>query len=369
MIILIRAPINGAFMVLRPLSTLIHFRYSEPLLKKRMHKMLPLLLTMGDPTGVGPELIIKTLLSGDLTRSDRPIEIVGDINVLTHAARIFDCHTLPEQQSSDCFKLNCNGQTLLVHNLSNLTAEDLIYGQPNRACGVAMADYIDYAIDCCLSGRAIGIVTCPINKAAINAAGCHFPGHTELLAQRCGSDKVVMMLAGDKLKVCLVTTHLAYRDVPQTLSEKEILETIRITDHAFKTQFGYPKPRLAVLALNPHAGENGLFGDEEQRIIAPAIAAAQAEGIDATGPYSADTLFYFAAQGHYDAVICMYHDQGLIPLKLLHFQDGVNVTLGLPLIRTSVDHGTAYDLAGTGKADNASLCAALNMAAQMAHNN
>ena len=228
-----------------------------------------------------------------------------------------------------------------------------------------MADYVEYAISRCLDKTAAGIVTCPINKAAINAAGYHFPGHTELLAERCGIEKVVMMLAGERLKVCLVTTHLAYRDVPARLSREEILQTVRITAQAFRHQFGIQQPRLAVLALNPHASENGLFGDEEQRIIAPAIEAAQAEGITADGPHSADTLFHFAAKGAYDAVICMYHDQGLIPLKLLHFDDAVNVTLGLPIVRTSVDHGTAYDLAGTGTANTASLIAALKMAEQM----
>ena len=204
-----------------------------------------------------------------------------------------------------------------------------------------------------------------MSKAAINAAGYHFPGHTELLAERCGVKKVVMMLAGERLKVCLVTTHLAYRDVPAVLNQTEIVETITITATALRDQFGIKQPRLAVLALNPHASEDGLFGDEEERIIAPAIATAQQAEFVVSGPHSADTLFYFAAQGAYDAVICMYHDQGLIPLKLLHFDDGVNVTLGLPIIRTSVDHGTAYDLAGSGKANTASLVSALKMANQM----
>jgi 4-hydroxythreonine-4-phosphate dehydrogenase len=330
--------------------------------------MLPLLLTMGDATGVGPELIVKTLLAGDLDSLGCPVEIVGDVGVLERAARIFGCEAVSEQLSAERSLFRCNERSVSVHNRSNLNATELVYGRPDHACGQAMADYIEYAIERCLDGQAAGIVTCPINKAAINAAGWRFPGHTELLAQRCNSDRVVMMLAGDKLRVCLVTTHLPYAAVPEVLSEETILETIRITNAALKNQFGYPRPRLAVLALNPHAGEGGLFGDEEERIIAPAIEAARAEGIAASGPHSADTLFYFAARGDYDAVICMYHDQGLIPLKLLHFDDGVNVTLGLPIVRTSVDHGTAYDLAGSGRANSASLYAALNMAAQMAHN-
>jgi 4-hydroxythreonine-4-phosphate dehydrogenase len=229
-----------------------------------------------------------------------------------------------------------------------------------------MADYINWACDACLAGDAGGMVTAPINKQALQAAGIEFPGHTELLAERCGGAEVVMMLAGTRLRVCLVTTHCALREVPLYLTQERILTTLRITAHSLQEQLGLKQPRLAVLALNPHAGEGGLFGDEEQRHIVPAIAAARAEGLAASGPHSADTLFWFAVQGLYDAVICMYHDQGLIPLKLLHFEDAVNVTLGLPIVRTSVDHGTAYDLAGTGQANPASLIAAVDMAAGMA---
>jgi len=175
-----------------------------------------------------------------------------------------------------------------------------------------------------------------------------------------------MMLAGAQLRVALVTTHLPLRSVPGALCRQEIFTTLRITDADLKRYFGLKSPRIAVTALNPHAGEGGLFGDEEQRLIAPAVQQAQAAGIDAQGPFSADTLFHFAVQGRYDAVVCMYHDQALIPLKLLHFDDGVNVTLGLPIVRTSVDHGTAHDIAGTGTASADSLVAALQMAARMA---
>ncbi len=328
--------------------------------------MQPLLLTMGDPTGIGPEIIVKALLDQSLAQLNCPVEIVGDVGVLCDAGKIFGCAGKAEKQGNDLYSLSFGENKLLVHACSELQLASLHYGQPDIDCGKAMADYVEYAISRCLDKTAAGIVTCPINKAAINAAGYHFPGHTELLAERCGVEKVVMMLAGEHLKVCLVTTHLAYRDVPAQLSREEILQTIRITADAFRRQFGIQQPRLAVLALNPHASENGLFGDEEQRTITPAIEAAQAEGIAADGPHSADTLFHFAAKGAYDAVICMYHDQGLIPLKLLHFDDAVNVTLGLPIVRTSVDHGTAYDLAGTGSANTASLVAALKMAGQMA---
>jgi 4-hydroxythreonine-4-phosphate dehydrogenase len=289
--------------------------------------------------------------------------------VLRRAARIFGADSeLAAGEAPDEVLLLLGQRSLRIQNLSALPADELQYGTPDRACGAAMLAYIEWACAACLAGRAAGMVTAPINKAAIRAAGSTFPGHTELLAERCNVSKEVMMLAGDRLKVALVTTHHAYSAVPALLTTAEILATIRVTDAALRRHFGLTAPRLAVLALNPHAGEGGQFGAEEITIIAPAIAAAQAKGINASGPHSADTLFHFAVQGAYDAVICMYHDQGLIPLKLLHFDDGVNVTLGLPIVRTSVDHGTAYDLAGSGQASATSLVAAIRMAEQMAGN-
>lgn len=327
----------------------------------------PLILTQGDPTGVGPELIVKALLDGYLDGLERPLLVAGDPGVLARAGRIFGVETQisPGSGLAD-YRLTFAGRALDVHALSALPAEELVWGKPTPACGSAMVACIEWACDRCLEGEAAGMVTAPISKKAIHESGHHFPGHTELLQQRCGVEKVVMMLGGERLKVCLVTTHLALRDVPQVLTTAEILETIRITHASFRRFFGLQRPRVAVLALNPHAGESGLFGDEETRLILPAIEAARAEGIAADGPHSADTLFHFAAKGSCDAVVCMYHDQGLIPLKLLHFEDGVNVTLGLPIVRTSVDHGTAYDLAGTGRAGTASLVAAIRMALQMA---
>lgn len=328
--------------------------------------MPPLLITMGDPTGIGPELIVKTLLAGDLASLPLPVRVIGDVAALKQAGQIFGIEVRERDKDGSMCRLDFNGHLLEVEAGSRLTPASLTYGHPDHACGHAMAEYIDMAAQQCLNGSAHAMVTCPINKKAINAAGFHFPGHTEFLADRCGVKQVVMMLAGTSLKVCLVTTHLPLATVAQQLTTEAILTTLRITHSALQQHFILNRPRLAVLALNPHAGEDGLFGDEEQRLIAPAIQAACAEGIAASGPHSADTLFYFAVhENTADAVICMYHDQGLIPLKLLHFDDGVNVTLGLPIIRTSVDHGTAYDLAGSGKASTASLCAALRMAAGM----
>jgi 4-hydroxythreonine-4-phosphate dehydrogenase len=329
----------------------------------------PLIITMGDPTGVGPEVLVQAICSGAFVGLARPLVVAGDLGVLQRATEVCGRSSRLQagsQQALASDEILIGNYALPVRALSRLDLAKQRYGMPEPASGRAMAEYISWACDACIGGDAAGMVTAPINKQALQAAGAHFPGHTELLADRCKVDEVVMMLAGERLRVCLVTTHCALREVPQRLTAQRILATIRIASASLERQFGLRQPRLAVLALNPHAGEGGLFGDEEARQIVPAIETARGEGINASGPHSADTLFWFAAQGQYDAVICMYHDQGLIPLKLLHFDDGVNVTLGLPIVRTSVDHGTAYDLAGTGQASPASMIAAVKMAAMMA---
>ncbi len=329
----------------------------------------PLVITMGDPTGIGPEIIIQAATQGGFDDLSRPFVIAGDLAILQRAAAV--CGTPLRLQQGSLSPL-ATGSLLLaeralpVRALSELNPEQQHYGKPDAASGQAMADYISWACDACITGEAAGMVTAPINKLALKIAGADFPGHTEMLARRCQADDVVMMLAGERLRVCLVTAHCALSEVPQKLSVEKILTTLRISAESLRRHFGLARPRLAVLALNPHAGEGGMFGSEETAFILPAIEAARAAGLDASGPHSADTLFHFAVQGQYDAVICMYHDQGLIPLKLLHFEDGVNVTLGLPIVRTSVDHGTAYDLAGTGQASPASLIAAVKMADDMA---
>lgn len=329
----------------------------------------PLIITMGDPTGVGPEIIVQAFCSGAFDDLTRPLIVAGDIAALQRAATVCGVDACLQSGSRLALatdEILMGNYVLQVSAVSALDIVHLKYAQPDLVAGHAMAGYISWACDACLHGDAAGMVTAPINKQALQAAGVDFPGHTEMLANRCQVDDVVMMLAGERLRVCMVTTHCALRDVPDRLSAERILMTMRITSNALQTQFGLEQPRLAVLSLNPHAGEGGLFGDEEHRHIVPAIRTACAEGIAASGPHSADTLFWFATQGQYDAVICMYHDQGLIPLKLLHFDDAVNVTLGLPIVRTSVDHGTAYDLTGTGQASPASLIAAVKMADKMA---
>ncbi|OQY19949.1 MAG: 4-hydroxythreonine-4-phosphate dehydrogenase PdxA [Desulfobacteraceae bacterium 4572_35.1] len=325
----------------------------------------PLIITMGDPAGIGPEIIIKAVISGKLDKVLLRLVVAGDVAIMQRAAALFsDNITMEDNGTEVCLRID--QRRLRINPMSQLQPEQIPFGQIQNVCGKAMLDYIEWACAQCRNGQAAAMITAPIHKEAIHAAGCEFPGHTELLAKRCGVEKVVMMLGGSRLKVCLVTTHMALRDVPDAVTAQELDATLRVTNAAFRSYFTGHNPKIAVLALNPHAGEGGMFGDEEQRVIAPAIARALAAGMNVSGPHSADTLFHFAAQGQYDAVVCMYHDQGLIPLKLLHFDDGVNVTLGLPIIRTSVDHGTAYDVAGTGNASCASLIAAVEMAEEMA---
>lgn len=321
-------------------------------------------LTMGDPCGVGPEIIVKALQLPEIAGICRPF-VIGDRPALERALAVcgsaLKIHpvTTPEEASS----APQGTIPLLAH--SQLPEADICYARPTPAAGDAVYRYICSAARFCLDGRAAAMVTAPISKEAMHRAGHDYPGHTELLAELCGTDDFVMMLAGDVLRVSLVTIHEALADIPRLITFEQVLKTIRITAAGVARLTGKPRPRLAVLALNPHCGEAGMFGGEEREIIAPAIQAAQAGGIDAVGPLSADTLFHFASQGAYDCVVAMYHDQGLIPLKMLHFDDGVNITLGLPIIRTSVDHGTAYDLAGTGRASEKSLLAAIRMAVQM----
>lgn len=345
-------------------------------------------ITMGDPCGVGPEIIVKALHSpeianicvpfviGDRLAMDRALSVCGSSLKIHEIGRPEDARTVPM------------GSIPLLA-LSQLTEAELVYGKPTAAAGAAVFRYICTAARFCLECRAAAMATAPISKEAMNRAGHAYPGHTELLAELCGSKDYVMMLAGDLLRVSLVTIHEALKDVPGLISFERVLKTIRVTAEGVRRLTGISRPRLAVCALNPHCGEGGMFGGEETAVIAPAIEAARAEGIDACGPLSADTLFHFVLKGQaesnsvaeagdanepmrrkpaplYDGVVAMYHDQGLIPLKMLHFDDGVNITLGLPIIRTSVDHGTAYDLAGTGRASETSLLAAVKMAAKMA---
>ena len=321
-------------------------------------------ITMGDPCGIGPEIIIKALQAPEVTEVCVPL-VIGDLLALERAASACSSTLkIREVDSAEDARTVPNGIIALLA-LSHLADEDIIYGAPSAAAGDAVYRYICHGARLCLDGQAAAMATAPISKEAMHRAGHDYPGHTELLAELCGTDNFVMMLAGDILRVSLVTIHEALSDVPRLVTFEQVLKTIRITAEGITRLTGKRSPRLAVLALNPHCGEGGKFGFQETEVISPAVKAAQLEGIDAEGPLSADTLFHFAQQGIYDGVVAMYHDQGLIPLKMMHFDDGVNITLGLPIIRTSVDHGTAYNLAGTGTASERSLLAAIRMAVAM----
>ncbi len=327
---------------------------------------LPIIaLTMGCPVGIGPEIIAHALAVPTVYGYGRPV-VVGDRAIMERAIRITGVPLSIKLVRDTGLEEELEVGKIHILPASELDPSQCAYGQPTAQTGAAMVNYILRAVELALSGRVQAIATGPINKRAMHMAGYSYPGHTELLVEKTGAGPYAMMLAGDRLKVVPVTIHMPLRDVSARLTPEMIIEKLTVTNDALRRYFDLERPRLAVSALNPHAGEGGLFGDEELKIIAPAIESAKALGIDARGPFPADTFFYRASQGEFDAVICMYHDQALIPLKLLHFKDGVNITLGLPIIRTSVDHGTAYDLAGTGKADPSSLLAALKFAARMA---
>ncbi|MFP4476078.1 MAG: 4-hydroxythreonine-4-phosphate dehydrogenase PdxA [Desulfatibacillaceae bacterium] len=331
-----------------------------------MNKRPILALTMGDPVGIGPEILARALSRPEVHDSCRPL-VAGDLRILEAAAKLVGSDVRYESVASPARMPDERGAVACL-DVSALDPAVCEPGLPTSETGDAMVRYILEAIDLAMAGEVDGVVTGPIHKAAMQAAGHMYAGHTEILAERTGAPKVVMMLAGDRLRVVLVTIHMALRDVPDSVTPDRIVSTMQITHDALRDRFGIPAPRLAVAGLNPHAGEDGLFGDEEARVVAPAMETARGLGMNLEGPFPPDTLFHHALGNRWDAVVCMYHDQGLIPFKMIHFEDGVNTTLGLPIIRTSVDHGTAYDLAGTGRASDSSLVAAIRMAAEQARN-
>jgi 4-hydroxythreonine-4-phosphate dehydrogenase len=321
-----------------------------------------ILITMGDPAGIGPEIIAKAIDSGELLHLCRPV-VVGDAGVMKK---------LIEEMRYSVSVRNIEAVTqadpapgkldVLSLNLVNLSAHS--WGRPDSVSGTAVVAYVKRAVEAALAQEAEAIVTAPINKAMMNAAGYHYAGHTELLADLTQSREYGMLFVGGGLRVILATIHLPLRDVASHITPAGILRSLRLANKAM-VSFGIEHPRIGVAALNPHAGEGRLFGNEEWDQIMPAIIEARAEGIDASDPVPADTLFYKARNNYYDVVVAMYHDQGLAPLKMLAFGNAVNVTVGLPIIRTSVDHGTAYDIAGKGCADPASLIEAVKLAAKL----
>jgi len=323
-------------------------------------------ITMGDPAGIGPEIIIKSLADPEIINLCTPV-ILGDIEILKKAD--VDSRTLSELAITDDLNYDfSNFPKGFVLRLSNLNPDVTKLGHPTPETGSAMETYINTGVDLALSGAVDAMVTGPITKTGLKLAGSSFHGHTELIAHKTGTDNFAMMMAGPRLKVVLTTIHIPLSQVPEQLTTREITRIINLTRNTLITRFGITSPRLAVAGLNPHAGEQGMFGNEEADIILPAVIKAREQGLDITDPLPPDTVFFNALEGRFDAVICMYHDQGLIPFKLVHFRDGVNTTIGLPIIRTSVDHGTAYDIAWTGKADPTSMKEAIKMAAVQAVN-
>lgn len=329
--------------------------------------VLPLALSQGDPAGIGPDIALQAWLNRHELGLP-PFLYVGDPAVLKVRARQLDID-LDLEETDAAGAADIFPRALPV--LAIPTGVDVLAGKPHVANARGTIAAIETAVSLCLAGAVRAVVTNPIAKSVLYEAGFGFPGHTEFLADlaaraKGGSVMPVMMLAGPKLKAVPVTIHIPLKDVPASLTEELIVDTCRIVAKDLAERFGIASPRLAVAGLNPHAGENGTIGQEDDDIIHPAIRRLRDEGIDAFGPLPADTMFHDDARTRYDVAICMYHDQALIPAKALGFDDSVNVTLGLPFIRTSPDHGTAFGLAGSGFAKETSLVAALQMADRMA---
>jgi 4-phospho-D-threonate 3-dehydrogenase / 4-phospho-D-erythronate 3-dehydrogenase len=340
-----------------------------------MHMSRPILgITMGDPAGIGPEIAAKAL-ADPLVRKTARLLVVGDARVMAGAVRLVGL-ALAIRPLAAVAQAGFADDTLEVLDLANADPAAFAVGRVSALCGRAAYEYVERGVRLALAGEIDGIVTAPISKEALAAAGVTHSGHTEILAELTGTRAYAMLLIGRDLRVIHVTTHVALRRVPELVTRERVLRTIRLGHQAMR-RLGLAAPRLAVCGLNPHAGEGGLFGDEEQVAIAPAIADARAEGVDATGPYPADTLMSRARGGEFDCVVAMYHDQGHAPVKTVGFRyddaakawtgmSGVNVTVGLPIVRVSVDHGTAFDRAGRGTANPESMVEAITVAAEMA---
>ncbi len=326
---------------------------------------MPLLgITMGDPAGIGPEVIAKALAGGQLDRLCIPL-VIGSYPVMAQTVKSLRLKATVVR-ADDYDPASAKGQMVVVLDPLERPLKKFKPGVGAKETGAASVAFIKKAVHLAELGCIDGIVTAPINKEAINMAGCHYPGHTELLADLTKTQESGMMIVGGPLRIMFVTTHVAIKDLPKLLTKAKIEKGIRLAHQALTDLYGIKKPRIGVAALNPHAGEHGLFGNEEARVILPAARAAQARGILASDPQPADTLFGKAVKGQYDGIVAMYHDQGLIPLKLVAFGTCVNVTVGLPIIRTSVDHGTAFDIVGKGIADPGSLLEAVTLAATLA---
>jgi 4-hydroxythreonine-4-phosphate dehydrogenase len=322
-------------------------------------------ITLGDPAGTGPEIILKALAQPDVRALGRML-IVGDAATLDRA-QTYTGTRLRLRAVSSPEAARFDPDMLDVLDLKNVDLANLTVGKVSPMAGHAAYEYVKTAAELALAGRVDAIVTSALNKAALNAAGHHFDGHTGLLAEVCKAPGATMMLVADKLRVTHVSTHVSLRQAIDRVRPERILKVLQLTHDAVR-RLGIEKPKLAVAGLNPHAGEGGLFGDEEEKYIAPAIAQARALGLDASGPWPGDTVFFRTLQGEFDGAVAMYHDQGHVAAKMLGIWRGVNVTLGLPIIRTSVEHGTDFSNAGTGRGDPRSLIEAIKLAAILAAN-
>jgi 4-hydroxythreonine-4-phosphate dehydrogenase len=320
-------------------------------------------ITMGDPAGIGPEIILKALAQQAIYRRAIPL-VIGDGTVLERAGGYVRAPVSIRRIGSAGEVPGRFGEVAVL-DLKNVDLDQCPPGLLSAAAGRAAVEYVLKAIDLAKAEELDAVVTAPLNKEAMHLAGYRFAGHTEILAERTGSRHYALMLVGGRLRVLHVSSHVPLREAVRLVTKDRVLEVIRLA-HEAGGGWGLQRPRIAVAGLNPHAGEQGLFGQEEREEIAPAVAAARTEGIDATGPLPPDTLFYRAARGEFDFVIAMYHDQGHIAVKLRHFGQAVNVTVGLPIIRTSVDHGTAFDIAGKGIASPRSLVEAVRVAVRLA---
>jgi 4-phospho-D-threonate 3-dehydrogenase / 4-phospho-D-erythronate 3-dehydrogenase len=316
---------------------------------------------MGDPAGIGPEVVLKAVAEREVLDACVPV-IVGDAQLLAHTARTLDLtcgydivrrgEQIPEDAGAP-----------VIYHLDNIHAP-VQPGVESGAAGRAAAEYIEAAVELCGAGALDAISTAPINKRALFLGGYSFPGHTEFLAHLTATPECAMAFVASNLRVVLISTHVPLAEAIRLVEKDRIVRVARLTDRELR-RWGIARPRIAVAALNPHGAEGGLFGVEESAEIAPAVEACREHGLEVTGPFSADTVFLRASRGEFDAVVSCYHDQAMIPVKCLSFGEAVNVTLGLPFIRTSVDHGTAFDIAGRGVAEHSSMVAAITLAARL----
>jgi len=306
-------------------------------------------ITIGDPAGIGPEVALKSIMSNDIAGLCEPV-IIGDMAVIEEAVERFDLPVSPEY--------------IEIVNVGQITDREFIKGRPSAAGGRASVAYIKKAVDLALNNSVDAIVTAPISKESLNIAGFKWPGHTEMLAELTGAKDFAMVFYSEHLRLILVTRHTALRNVPSMITKDNVLRTIVLALKACDIM-DIGNPRIAVAGLNPHAGESGIFGSEEIDAIEPAVKEARQLGIPVSGPYPPDVLFHKAYNDEFDIIVCMYHDQGLIPLKMIAFDRGVNITVGLPIIRTSPDHGTANDIAWKGIANPSSITEAIKLSVKM----